>query len=94
MHRLRQRHVFDNDECDSACHMHCLSIKYSIWSRIDSVDKLRVQRRSHGKRVYNLCSWYVQSTHRLRRMHRLRRRQVLYYDGFYCGSVLLGLCCL
>ena len=50
MHRLRRRHVFDDYGCDSAGPMHCLSIKYSIWSRIDIIVKLCLQSGVHGAR--------------------------------------------
>ncbi len=66
--------------------MRFLSIKYSIWSRIDSVDKLRVQRRLHGAQrrdVRCVRCGEVQEIHWPGHMHELRRRQVLCYDGCY-----------
>ena len=68
--------------------MHCMSWSFDLFGQ---PNLLPVQRRLHGTRVYSLCGKYVQSTHRLRRMHRLRRGQVLYNDGGNRRSVLLGL---
>jgi hypothetical protein len=66
--------------------MRCLSIKYSIWSRIDSVDKLRLQSGVHGaqlRAVRCVRGGEVQDIHWPGHMHELRRRQVLCYDGGY-----------
>ncbi len=76
MRRLRRRHV---SFVLRRSHMRCLSIKYSIWSRIDSVDKLRVQRRLHGAQrrdVRCVRGGEVQDSHWHCRMHELRRQQV------------------
>ena len=87
MHRLRRRHVFDNDGCDSAGHMHCLSIKYSIWSRIDIIVKLCLQSGVHGAQrrdVRCVRGGEVQVLAWPGNMLRLRRRHVFDNDG--CDS--------
>jgi hypothetical protein len=60
--------------------MHCVSLKYSICSRIDRVDKLCLQSGVHGTRrgaMRCVRDGQVQGKYWHRRLHRLRRGHVL-----------------